>query len=156
MKRRQFIAAAGIGATGMLAGATSALGADKPPAEQRLQIYKCHKCDTMIEILTPGTPPLGHCGEPMRLLAEKFKDVGREKHVPVIEKTNAGYKVKVGDVPHPMTEAHLIEMIELIADGKVYRQWLTADDAPEAMFCLDAKEVSARAYCNVHGLWKQA
>ena len=60
----------------------------------------------------------------------------------------------MGDVPHPMEEKHYIEFVELIADGKVYRQFLNPGEAPEAVFCIEADQVSAREYCNLHGLWK--
>ena len=85
---------------------------------------------------------------------KKTADSATEKHVPVIEKIDGGYKVKVGDVPHPMEEKHYIEWIELIADGQVYRQFLNPGQAPEATFMIDAAQVSAREYCNLHGLWK--
>ncbi len=157
MKRRQFFtAAAGIGAGTMLAGtATEALAADRP-AERPLQIYKCGKCATIVEILKPGRPTLVHCGQPMELLVEKTADQGKEKHVPVIEKIDGGYKVTVGSVAHPMTQSHLIARIELIAKDKgcVYAKVLQPGDKPEAVFLIDADDVVARAYCNLHGLWK--
>ncbi|HPA25916.1 MAG TPA: desulfoferrodoxin family protein, partial [bacterium] len=87
-------------------------------------------------------------------LIEKNIDEGMEKHTPVIEKIDGGYKVKIGSVPHPMEEAHYIEWIELIAGEKVYREYLKPGQAPEAVFMVDAENVSARAYCNIHGLWK--
>ncbi len=90
----------------------------------------------------------------MELLKEKTEDEGQEKHVPVIEKTDDGMKVKVGSVPHPMEDSHLIEWIEITADGKVYRKFLKAGDAPEAVFCVKSENVTAREHCNVHGLWK--
>ena len=92
----------------------------------------------------------------MELLKEKTEDVGLEKHVPVIEKTKTGIKVKVGSVPHPMEEKHYIEWIEIIADGKVYRKFLKPGDKPEAEFCIQAKEILASEYCNIHGLWKSS
>ncbi|MBM9532212.1 desulfoferrodoxin, partial [Desulfoprunum benzoelyticum] len=94
------------------------------------------------------------CGEDMLLQVEGTVDAAREKHVPVIHKTANGYKVVVGDVAHPMLEAHYIEWIELIADGKVYRQYLEPGQAPEAEFCIQADKVTAREYCNLHGQWK--
>jgi superoxide reductase len=90
----------------------------------------------------------------MELLKENSTDAAIEKHVPVIEKIEGGYRVKVGSVEHPMTEAHYIEWIELITDNKVMRKYLTPKDKPVAEFKTDAKEVSARTYCNLHGLWK--
>ncbi len=81
-------------------------------------------------------------------------DAAKEKHVPVVEKTAGGIKVKVGSAPHPMEEKHYIEWIEVIADGKAYREFLSPGDAPEATFDIDAQVVTAREYCNMHGLWK--
>jgi len=88
---------------------------------------------------------------------KKNQDEGLEKHVPVIEKTEKGVKVKVGSVPHPMEEAHYIEWIEILVDGKVYRKFLKPGDKPEAEFAIPntRDDFQARAYCNVHGLWKK-
>ena len=90
----------------------------------------------------------------MTLLEENTVDAAKEKHVPVIEKTDTGFTVKVGSVPHPMEEKHWIEWIELIAEGKTYRQFLQPGETPEATFCIDAQQVTARECCNIHGLWK--
>jgi superoxide reductase len=121
---------------------------------KKLEIYKCSACGNIVEVLHGGVGKLICCGKPMELLDEKTADATTEKHVPVIEKTDGGYKVKVGSVPHPMEEKHLIEWIELLADGKAYRQFLKPGDAPEAVFNIAAGSVSAREHCNVHGLWK--
>jgi len=123
-------------------------------AIERLQIYHCPICGNIVEVLTAGGGELVCCGEPMRLLAENTIDASKEKHVPVIEKTAEGYRVKVGAVPHPMEEKHHIAWIELIADGKAYREFLKPGQAPEAFFCVRAEHVVAREYCNLHGLWK--
>ena len=90
----------------------------------------------------------------MVLLDEKTADFTTEKHVPVIEKTAEGYKVTVGSTLHPMEEKHYIEWIELIADGISYKKFLKPGDSPSAEFCVKASSVSAREYCNIHGLWK--
>ena len=121
---------------------------------EKLQIYKCNTCGNIVEVLHGGIGELVCCGKPMELLDEKTADATTEKHVPVIEKIDGGYKVKVGSVPHPMTEEHLIEWIELLADGKAYRQFLEPGAAPEAIFQIEGNSVSAREHCNVHGLWK--
>jgi superoxide reductase len=123
---------------------------------KKLQIYKCEICGNIVEMVHEGQGELVCCGEPMKLLDEKTADATTEKHVPVIEETDSGYKVKVGSVPHPMEEKHFIEWIELIADGKAYRQFLKPGEAPEAEFCLKASQITAREHCNVHGLWKAA
>lgn len=121
---------------------------------EKLQIYKCAACGNIVEVLHGGPGQLTCCGGPMELLEEKTADAATEKHVPVIEKIDGGYKVKVGSVPHPMLEEHFIEWIELLADGKAYRQFLEPGAEPEAVFNVEADSVSAREHCNVHGLWK--
>ena len=137
----------------MMAGGAAPALAQGRPAEKRGQVYRCKKCKTIVEIVVPGRPTLIHCGEPMELLDEQTAEMALEKHVPVIEKIDGGYKVTVGSTLHPMTDAHYIVWIELIADGKIYRQFLNPGDAPEATFLVKANDVSAREYCNLHGLW---
>jgi superoxide reductase len=117
------------------------------------QIYRCNKCGNMVEVLHTGGGTLVCCGEPMELLKENSVDAAKEKHVPVIEKTASGVKVTVGSVEHPMTEEHSIEWIEVIAAGQVYRKHLKPGQKPVAEFNISGS-VSARAYCNLHGLWK--
>jgi superoxide reductase len=119
-----------------------------------LEIYKCEHCGNIVEVIHEGGGQLVCCGQPMKLVVENTVDASKEKHVPVIEKVAGGFKVTVGSVLHPMEEKHYIEWIELIADGKTYRRFLQPGDIPEAIFIIDASEVTAREYCNIHGLWK--
>jgi len=121
---------------------------------KRDQVYKCDKCGNIIEAVHGGPGKLVCCGEPMKLMEEKTADWKNEKHVPVVEKVDGGFKVVVGSTLHPMEDKHYIEWIQVIADGKAYRRFLNPGDAPEAFFKLDADEVVAREYCNIHGLWK--
>ncbi|MBT7903648.1 desulfoferrodoxin [Candidatus Woesearchaeota archaeon] len=121
---------------------------------ERNQVYKCNVCGNIVEVLHEGAGELVCCGQQMQMLAENTVDAAQEKHVPVIEKIENGYRVTVGSVEHPMQEEHLIEWIELIADGKVYRQYLKPGDKPVAEFCVDAEKVVAREFCNLHGHWK--
>lgn len=93
------------------------------------------------------------CDKPMEALKANTTDAAEEKHVPVIEKTKNGIKVKIGSVPHPMEKEHYIQFIEVIVDGKVCRQNLKPGDAPEAEFCVSRSKVTAREHCNIHGLW---
>jgi superoxide reductase len=120
----------------------------------RLEVYKCDICGNIVEVLHAGGGELVCCGQPMKLMVENTVDAAKEKHVPVVEKTAGGVKVKVGSVAHPMEEKHYIEWVEIIADGKVFRQFLKPGDAPEATFNVDAQKISAREYCNIHGHWK--
>ena len=96
------------------------------------------------------------CGQAMDRLVENTVDAALEKHVPVIEKVDGGYLVKVGSVAHPMGNDHWIEWIELTSEDNTFvqRQMLTPTSSPEAQFKTDAAKVVARAYCNLHGLWK--
>jgi len=119
-----------------------------------LEIYKCMECGNIVEVIHAGGGDLNCCGQPMKLFAENTVDAAKEKHVPVIEKSGGAITVKVGSVPHPMQDDHYIEWIELLADGKAYRQFLQPGQAPEATFAVEAGDVSAREYCNKHGLWK--
>lgn len=117
-------------------------------------VYKCEICGNMVEILHTGNGTLVCCNQNMVLMEENTVDAAQEKHVPVVEYVDGGVKVKVGSVSHPMEEKHYIEWIEVLAGGKVYRQHLQPGDAPEAFFEISDKDVTAREYCNLHGLWR--
>lgn len=122
----------------------------------RLDIYSCPDCGIMLQALNAcDCDCVLKCGdEELELLDANTVDAAVEKHVPVIEKTANGFKVKVGSAPHPMTDEHWIEWIEIIADNRVYKAFLDPGDAPEAEFCIEAASVKAREHCNLHGLWE--
>ncbi len=119
------------------------------------QVYKCEMCGNIVEVLHSGDGALVCCGKPMALMEEKTADSSTEKHVPYIERKENGYLVKVGqNAAHPMQEEHYIEWIELLVDGVAYRRFLSPGDAPDALFEVPSgSQVSAREYCNIHGLW---
>ena len=119
-----------------------------------LQVYACSVCKNMVEVIHAGGGTLVCCDLPMDLLAENTTDAAREKHLPVLEKVAGGIKVKVGTIAHPMEEKHYIEWIEVLVDGKAYRQFLVPGDAPQAVFPIEGEQITARAFCNLHGLWK--
>ncbi len=118
------------------------------------QIYKCGKCGNIVTLSHIGGGTLVCCGQEMNLLEEQTADYKIEKHVPIIERTEDGYKVTVGSTLHPMVDDHFIEWIEIIADNKIYRQYLKPGNEPIAVFCKKADNIIAREYCNKHGLWK--
>ncbi len=118
-----------------------------------LEIYKCEICGNIVEVLHGGGGELVCCGEAMKLFVENTVDASKEKHVPVIERNGDTITVKVGSVPHPMEEKHYIEWIEIIAGGKSCRQFLNPGEVPEAVFKTSETNVTAREYCNIHGLW---
>jgi len=121
---------------------------------EKMEVYKCDVCGNIVEILHGGKGQLVCCNQPMKQMKENTVDAAKEKHVPVVEKVANGFKVKVGSVAHPMEEKHYIEFVELIVDGKIYRQFLAPGQAPEAFFEISGDKVTAREYCNLHGLWK--
>ena len=129
---------------------------------QQGQIYKCNICGNIVEILHAGAGQLVCCDQPMQLLKEEIQDIGLEKHVPVIEELPAnvcqgkdGVKIKVGETEHPMEESHYIEWIEIVSvDGKRGKKFLKPGNKPEAEFYTRQEIIGARAYCNIHGLWR--
>ena len=118
------------------------------------EVYKCEICGNIVEMVHTGVGELVCCGKPMILKNENVVDASEEKHVPIIEKTEKGVKVKVGSEEHPMEEKHYIEWIEIIAGEKVLKKFLKPGDKPEAEFEITADNIIAREYCNLHGLWK--
>ena len=121
--------------------------------QQRHQIYQCSVCKNVVEILHPGSEITEVCHKPL-LLPTKTSDVGQEKHVPVVTKSDYGIHVAVGSVAHPMEEAHFIEWIEIIAGKKTYRVYLEPGDKPEADFPTIEEPFIVREFCNIHGLWE--
>jgi superoxide reductase len=119
-------------------------------------IYKCEICGNIVEVLHAGGGDAICCGQKMDLVVENSVEASLEKHVPVIEEVDGGIKVKIGSVPHPMEEMHHIEWVEILTKSEVWRHNFEVGDAPEVFFPIEETKVSARAYCNLHGLWKSA
>lgn len=121
-----------------------------------LGVYKCDLCGNIVEVFHEGAGDLVCCNEAMKYQEEKTADSSTEKHVPFVEKIDGGFKVRIGEnTEHPMTPEHYIQWIEIIADNKVYRQYLKPGEKPEAVFMVDSEDVIAREYCNIHGHWKK-
>ncbi len=121
---------------------------------EKLQVYKCEICGHVIMVMHKGMGQFVCCNQPMTHLVENTVDAAREKHVPVMEKAGDAHKIKVGSVAHPMEEKHYIEWIQLIADDKLCTVFLEPGGMPEISFNVQAKNVTPREYCNLHGLWK--
>ena len=119
----------------------------------RSQVYRCNVCGNIVEILHGGVGTLVCCNRSMELLNEKTSDAGSEKHVPVMEKTDKGVKVRVGSVAHPMENEHYIEWIEIIAGDNICHKFLNPGDAPEIEFSISENVTGVKEYCTVHGLW---
>ena len=121
---------------------------------ERLQVYKCNIGGNIVEVTQGGPGELVCCNQRMVRQAENTVDAAQEKHVPVAEKADGGFNVKVGSVPHPMEDKHYIQWVEILAGDRVCRLYLKPGEAPEAYFPTGADAVTARAYCNLHGHWK--
>ena len=107
-----------------------------------------------VEVLSGDATTVTFDGVELQKMEERTADFKNEKHVPMLEKTEDGWKVIVGSTPHPMEDDHYIQWIELLADGISYKQFLKPGMAPEAFFPVKAEKVSAREFCNLHGLWR--
>ncbi len=118
---------------------------------QRDEVYKCEACSNLLGVMHEAGGELVCCGQNMVLLKANSTDASEEKHVPVI--TQNGKTVKV-TVSHPMEEKHFIEVIGVLAGDKLYRAYLKPEGKPEATFEISEEVKCARAYCNIHGMWK--
>ena len=119
-----------------------------------MEIYKCEICGNIIEVVHGGPGKLVCCNKEMKLFEEQTADSTTEKHVPVMERTGDLVKVTVGSVPHPMADAHYVEWIEIVGDGRMQRKHLKPGEEPVALFLCRSENLVAREYCNVHGLWR--
>lgn len=123
---------------------------------ERMEIYKCEICGNIVEVLHGGKGTLVCCGEDMVRQVENTVDAAVEKHVPVVEILDDGVLVKVGEVAHPMQDDHYIEWVQISVDDKSYRIFLKPGIAPEGKFTVPKEGITAREYCNLHGLWKSS
>ncbi len=122
---------------------------------QLRELYRCEVCGNIVEVVNEGATALVCCGEPMIKLEAKTEDQGREKHVPVVEETDSGIKVKVGSIEHPMEDGHYIKFIEILLEDRIIRKELKPGQAPEVKYCATKSDViEVREFCSIHGLWK--
>ncbi len=121
------------------------------------EFYFCEICKNLVKVVDANSDALVCCGQPMTLLVAHTADTGKEKHVPVIVAEGEKTRIVLGDVPHPMTEAHYIDFIQVETnDGKTGCQYVKGLEKAEAVFNLRADEiVEVQAYCNLHGLWSK-
>ncbi len=121
-----------------------------------MKFYVCEHCGNLIEMVKDAGVPIMCCGQAMTELVPGTTDAAVEKHVPVVTVDGNKVSVVVGEVEHPMLEAHYIEWITIETTNGAQRKVLKPGEAPKAEFVLtDGEElVAAYAYCNLHGLWK--
>lgn len=121
-----------------------------------MKLFICKHCGNIIQMVKDAGVPVMCCGQKMELLVPNTTDGAFEKHVPVVTVDNNKVVVSVGEVLHPMLEAHHIEFVILETKKTVQRFDFTVSDEPVATFSLaDGDEVvCAYEYCNLHGFWK--
>ena len=124
---------------------------------KKLEMYKCEICGNFVEVVLAGAGELVCCGQPMKLLNANSTDAAGEKHVPFFIKKDDELEIRVGSVLHPMTEEHYIQWVECLLGETSYMQELKPNSPAEAKFSItgDLSNLTVRAYCNVHGLWKK-
>lgn len=121
----------------------------------KIKYLVCKHCGNVVEMLHDSGVSIICCGEPMGEPAANTVDASQEKHLPRLELQVNTYYVQVGDVPHPMTEGHHIEWIELVTNRGVHRWELKPGERPATRLAFDITEkpLAVYAYCNLHGLW---
>lgn len=121
---------------------------------QKLKFYRCLECGNLIVMINDsGVNPVC-CGQKMSLLEAGTVDAAVEKHVPVISKDGHTFNIKVGSIAHPMTPEHYIEWIAITDGVNMQLRQLKPGEPAEAIFNLDAEQITAYAFCNLHGLWQ--
>lgn len=122
---------------------------------KKLVFYRCNHCGNIAIKLVDKNVPLFCCGQMMTQISANTTDGAVEKHMPVVSRVGNVVSVKVGEVPHPMTEEHYISHIVAVTDRGFSVTELKPNESPEANFTLNENESlqGFYAYCNLHGLW---
>jgi len=120
-----------------------------------MKFYRCEHCGNIITKVNDSGVPVVCCGEPMKELVPGATDGAFEKHVPFVTVDGKTVKVQIGEVEHPMLEAHYIQFIALETKNGVQIRYLKAGDKPAAEFVIADGDsaVAVYEYCNLHGLW---
>ncbi len=120
-----------------------------------MKFYRCEHCGNIITLINDSGVPVVCCGEKMKELETGVSDGAYEKHIPAVTLDGNLVKVQVGDVVHPMLDAHYIQWIILETKNGFQKKTLAPDDKPVAEFVLAQGDsaVAVYEYCNLHGLW---
>ena len=120
-----------------------------------MKFFRCKHCGKIVALVKEVKVPTFCCGQPMEELIPNTEDGTHEKHIPVVTVENGVATFKVGEVTHPMLDAHYIEWIMIQTNFGNQRKVLKPGDKPEAKFALleGEKVLKALEYCNLHGLY---
>ena len=124
----------------------------------KTKFFLCEHCGNLAMLIRASGVPMVCCGDRMTELVAGASDGAAEKHVPVLSRVGQQITVKVGEVPHPMTDEHSIEWIVLETKKTAQVCKLKPTDMPEAVFSITAEDepVAAYAFCNLHSLYRGA
>ncbi|MDP2426441.1 MAG: desulfoferrodoxin family protein [Candidatus Izemoplasmatales bacterium] len=119
-----------------------------------MNIFYCKHCKRIVYTYYGGGN-LTCCGDEMTLLQPKTKDVGNEKHLPVIERLSDDLiKVSVGSVMHPMTDDHWIQWVFVAQNQHFQIKTLLPNETPVVEFTIQPNQsIKVYEFCNLHGLW---
>ncbi len=119
-----------------------------------MKIFKCEICGNIVELINNGGGTLVCCGQEMNEIEISTEENTYEKHIPFMTKKGNELSVQIGKVIHPMIKEHYIEWIAIIEDNKIQKVNLNPDEDPIAKFIVNGTNITAYAYCNIHGLYK--
>jgi len=121
------------------------------------RFFVCEHCGNMVAVVKDAKVPMMCCGQKMTELIPGTTDAAVEKHVPAFEVKDGKVFVQVGEVIHPMVDAHYIEWIFIETNKGTQMKKLAPGQEPKAVFAICEDEVveAVYAYCNLHGLWKK-
>lgn len=120
----------------------------------KMKLYKCPKCQNLVEVLEEKSNNLICCNEHMQKVKAGAVDAAKEKHVPYCEVEEDSVYVRIGEVTHPMEENHYIEWIAAEYSDSVVKHYYKPGEVPEAVFDYE-DNMKIYAYCNLHGLWEK-
>ncbi|MDM8300003.1 desulfoferrodoxin family protein [Collinsella tanakaei] len=115
-----------------------------------MAIFYKNENGTILTALSGGSVPAG-----FEAIEANTVDAATEKHVPAVELQRDGrvIHVQVGEVEHPMEEAHYIEWVALETEDRLEVHHFKPGQKPVTFFPVVAKSGTVYAYCNLHGLW---
>lgn len=95
-----------------------------------MKFLKCKTCGVIVGVIQEPTDGVPFCGGDLEELIPNTTDAAGEKHVPVIDIDGSKVTVTVGEVEHPMLEAHSIQWIALETKQGMQRKPLARAKLP--------------------------
>lgn len=123
---------------------------------EKLDLYKCHICGNLVQVLLNGAGELVCCGEAMEHLIPHLEENNElsEKHTPILEKEGDRRYVRLKY--HPMIPEHYIQFVEVYPKDKsrLYLKYFNPSENVEMDITHFEENIEALEHCNIHGLWK--